>query len=672
VRAAVGLAVAACLTATVQNFSLLSPHFPLLSPHFSLPQTSAQQQTPTFRSGVEYVTVDVVVTDRDDRPITDLTVDDFELFEEGRPQTIADFAFMYTPVMTREIEIVPVDAPPADVVTNTPPPRMSRLFVVIVDDLHIIKQTIVPLKRLLTDFLRALTPDDQVALTFVGRSDLSQDFTNDIGALLRAVDNVTESIGFGWGAVPALRLDYLGDARSTTYVLRNIARTLADVDHPRRAIVYVSGGLLANIGAFPCPVLSANRSGCSNQENEIAIIVREELNDIYEEAARSGVPIYTIDPRGLATPETSVDGWVGGDTTLTWRRIRIQQDRLSEIAINTGGRAFINRSNVTDAVRELVAENGAYYLLGYYPDPFDPDGEFHPVEVRVKRPGLRVRARKGYVAENPADQPEPGQASINAALGRLTAGGDIALRAFAAPLAIAGGRTRTSFLVEAVYPADARPDTDQDELILSVVAVDSDGRIRADAQRTVQATIPPESDPLRVVAIDGAIDVPDEDVTLRFGVASRALGRTATVYLPVEVPDLSDGDIQMGGLVIGSDLRRAPTLGTPPLLQTPLPFQPTLSREFSRADALRVFTRLRWDAARGTPAISLTLRGDDVVVTKESPVTDIRDDGREREGTIDTPVTLAGVLPGAYTLEVAARLTNGRVVVRRVAIDVRE
>jgi VWFA-related protein len=665
VRAAVGLAVAACLTATVQNFSLLSPHF-------SLPQTSAQQQTPTFRSGVEYVTVDVVVTDRDDRPITDLTVDDFELFEEGRPQTIADFAFMYTPVMTREIETVPVDAPPADVVTNTPPPRMSRLFVVIVDDLHIIKQTIVPLKRLLTDFLRALTPDDQVALTFVGRSDLSQDFTNDIGALLRAVDNVTESIGFGWGAVPALRLDYLGDARSTTYVLRNIARTLADVDHPRRAIVYVSGGLLANIGAFPCPVLAEARSGCSNQENTIAIIVREELNDIYEEAARSGVPIYTIDPRGLATPETSVDGWVGGDTAMTWRRIRIQQDRLSEIAINTGGRAFINRSNMTDAVHELVAENGAYYLLGYYPDPFDPDGEFHPVEVRVKRPGLRVRARKGYVAENPADQPEPGQASINAALGRLTAGGDIALRAFAAPLAIAGGRTRTSFLVEAVYPADARPDTDQDELILSVVAVDSDGRIRADAQRTVQVTIPPESDPLRVVAIDGAIDVPDEDVTLRFGVASRALGRTATVYLPVEVPDLSDGDIQMGGLVIGSDLRRAPTLGTPPLLQTPLPFQPTLSREFSRADALRVFTRLRWDAARGTPAISLTLRGDDVVVTKESPVTDIRDDGGEREGTIDTPVTLAGVLPGAYTLEVAARLTNGRVVVRRVAIDVRE
>jgi VWFA-related protein len=658
-------AVLGALMVSALNFSLLSSHF-------LLAQDQSQRQQPVFRAGVEYVTVDVVVTDRDDRPITDLTVDDFELFEEGRPQTIADFAFMYTPVMTREIEIVPVDAPPADVVTNTPPPRMSRLFVVIVDDLHIIKQTIVPLKRLLTDFLRALTPDDQVALTFVGRSDLSQDFTNDIGALLRAVDNVTESIGFGWGAVPALRLDYLGDARSTTYVLRNIARTLADVDHPRRAIVYVSGGLLANIGAFPCPVLAEARSGCSNQENTIAIIVREELNDIYEEAARSGVPIYTIDPRGLATPETSVDGWVGGDTAMTWRRIRIQQDRLSEIAINTGGRAFINRSNVTDAVRELVAENGAYYLLGYYPDPFDPDGEFHPVEVRVKRPGLRVRARKGYVAENPADQPEPGQASINAALGRLTAGGDIALRAFAAPLAIAGGRTRTSFLVEAVYPADARPDTDQDELILSVVAVDSDGRIRADAQRTVQATIPPESDPLRVVAIDGAIDVPDEDVTLRFGVASRALGRTATVYLPVEVPDLSDGDIQMGGLVIGSDLRRAPTLGTPPLLQTPLPFQPTLSREFSRADALRVFTRLRWDAARGTPAISLTLRGDDVVVTKESPVTDIRDDGGEREGTIDTPVTLAGVLPGAYTLEVAARLTNGRVVVRRVAIDVRE
>jgi len=121
------------------------------------------------------------------------------------------------------------------------------------------------------------------------------------------------------------------------------------------------------------------------------------------------------------------------------------------------------------------------------------------------------------------------------------------------------------------------------------------------------------------------------------------------VYLPVEIPDLSDGDLQMGGIVIGSDLRRAPTLGAPPLLRTPLPFQPTLSREFSTAETLRLFTRLRWDIDEGEPTVSVALRGDALVATREVAVLDPRDDRRERDGTIDTiTVTLPATRSHKY------------------------
>jgi hypothetical protein len=72
-----------------------------------------------------------------------------------------------------------------------------------VDDLHLIEADIVPLKRTLNDIARALSPDDEVAVVYVGRSDLSLNFTTDSGRLFRAIENVREAVGFGLDALPA-------------------------------------------------------------------------------------------------------------------------------------------------------------------------------------------------------------------------------------------------------------------------------------------------------------------------------------------------------------------------------------------------------------------------------------------------------------------------------------
>jgi VWFA-related protein len=674
-------AVLGALMVSALNFSLLSSHF-------LLAQDQSQRQQPVFRAGVEYVTVDVVVTDRDDRPITDLTVDDFELFEEGRPQTIADFAFMYTPVMTREIETVPVDAPPADVVTNTPPPRGSRLFAVVIDELHLIETDIVPLEGLLKDFLRAIAPEDQVAIVYTGRSDLAQDFTSDLGLLLRAVDGLTEAVGFGHDARPVVEIqDYLHQARSTTFVLRNVARALVAEGHPRRAIVLVSGGLSIDPSIPPCRGVGGvgssgasfrtpfQRQRCSNEENRWAQTLRADLEGLYREAARSNVPVYTLDPRGLATPENAVRGYrpVLDDDLEIRRRIRIQQDFMAEVAVNTGGRAFANRSNLTDAVNEVVADNGSYYLLGYYPEPFPADGEFHEVDVRVRRPGVRVRARKGYVATDPASRPAPGRPSLDAVLGNIRPAGDIALRAFAAPLSRVDDGTRTAVIVEAAYPPAEGPGDIEDELLLSILAVDPDGRMRAESHRRVNMTVPAAAaGQPRFVALGDLIAIPDGRVTLRIGVASRSLEETATVHLPLDVPDLTEGDLQMGGLVLASDSRRPPPIASPPGLQTVLPFQPTLSREFAKAETLRLFVRLRWDIDEGEPAASVALRGEATVITRDAAIVPVAADGNEREGAVDTTIALADVPPGPYVLELTATLPNGDSVSRRVALEVRQ
>src|SRR5690348_4069674 len=102
------------------------------------PAPQSPQTPPVFRGGVDYVPVDVVVTDGRERPITDLTAGDFEILDGGRAQKIVDFRFVHVPLAHRA---APTDAttaaplpPPADVASNAPALPNSRLFVLIVDD----------------------------------------------------------------------------------------------------------------------------------------------------------------------------------------------------------------------------------------------------------------------------------------------------------------------------------------------------------------------------------------------------------------------------------------------------------------------------------------------------------------------------------------------------------
>ena len=78
---------------------------------------------------------------------------------------------------------------------------------------------------------------------------------------------------------------------------------------------------------------------------------------------------------------------------------------LLAIAEDTGGKAVVNTNDFARGFREIVRDNSTYYLVGYQPDPVHRDGEFHQLTVRVTRPGLTVRTRRGYLAATAADAP---------------------------------------------------------------------------------------------------------------------------------------------------------------------------------------------------------------------------------------------------------------------------
>lgn len=643
----------------------------------ALAVTLAAQQ-PVFRAGTDYVRVDVVVTDKNDRPITDLTREDFEIVERDRPQTIEDFEFVSVPVAPRAANVNAPAAPPADVASNAPPSATSRLFVVVIDDFHILEQDLVHTKQILTDFINALSPDDEVAVVFAGHSNLSQNFTTDRGLLLKTVNHVRDSLGFGLDALGNSSASVLAQndpryihamAVRADFVLKNVAMSLAGSSHFRRAIVYVTAGSIA-------PTVPAVEATGSPVPDDF-----DDLQEVYALARRADVPIYTIDPRGQVLPDEAVRGGIStigvlnqaptatgstgaGRRALIAANIQRQHDRLAEAAVNTGGRAFTDQSNLARAVNEILADNGSYYLLGYYPSPFAADGKFHTFSVKVKRPGARVRARQGYVASKIG--PETGDAKpvLDAAMSAGVNVSAVSLRAFAAPIAISAKGMRTVITVEVTYPI--RSDGSRlldDDLLVNILALDPDARVKATAGRTAHfGGTAPGQGPITVVVND-AIELPSQPLTLRIAVASRALGKAGSVQMAVDVPKVSDNKLQLSGVVLGAAGQFTAAIEADAIKDL-VPFQPTTSRVFAQTDTLRVFTRAFWGSKDAAANVTLRLTGPTSPPARTITLNGLRTQSGKSEAVLDSPLPLAGLTPGAYQLEVSAKV--GRDTAKRI------
>jgi len=402
-RRAAGLIAAAAVAGTVALAQSQAPD----------PPVSPPPQQPTFRSGVDSVSVDVLVTDKQGRPVTDLTAQDFEIREDGKPQTIEAFRFVqiddgFTDNAARSIVSLEDQAREAAREDN-------RVLVIFLDDYHTRLENSMVVRERLAQFVTGLTPHDLVAVTVPLMPAASLTFSRNHDETAAAIMNF---VGRKYDYRPKNRIEeqYAYEPPETQERLRNqwtmsgllaLSSYMGGLRDGRKSLLFVSEGMSSIIpagvrtmgysGLPGAPVGAPDPEGrAATQQYFSSVELMTDLERVFRTASRSNTAIYTLDPRGLAVSEFSV----ADSVTQTMDRQMLQQttDQLRSIAEETDGRPIVGRNDYAPALTQMVRDGSTYYLMAYTSSAAPRDGRFHQIQVRVKRKDVDVRARKGYWA----------------------------------------------------------------------------------------------------------------------------------------------------------------------------------------------------------------------------------------------------------------------------------
>lgn len=423
-------------------------------------QQKPSQQPPRFRGGTNLVRVDVFAT-RGGVPVQDLAQADFEVLEDGKPQTIDSFQHIVVEPAAQDAVIEPSSV--RESLQEVADPH-RRVFVIYLDTENVTVEGSHNIRQPLIDMLnRVLGPDDLVGVMTPTMAPDQITFARKTQVI---ADGLTKN--WIWGRQGQLSLDETekmyadcfeptkpgeGDPSDLAKALiqrrrerlaldsiRDLVRYMSSIREGRTAVIAVSDGwqlyrpdeTLTNIrnqgkpnadpqpgspppiGVGPGGRLTTNppqgpyavgdRTECERDRMELAMTDDEKyFRDILGEANRSDVSFYTIDPRGLVVFDSPIGPDAPPPPSVDLAILHTRHDALRELAVNTDGLALLDSNDLGKQLRRVSDDLTSYYLIGYYSTNAKLDGKYRTIAVRVKRPGVEIRARKGYRAPTEAD-----------------------------------------------------------------------------------------------------------------------------------------------------------------------------------------------------------------------------------------------------------------------------
>jgi VWFA-related protein len=398
------------------------------------PAAPAKEETPVLRVATRLVQVNVIVQDKKGEPVADLTRDDFVLLEQGKEQPIRIFSVESSRSLPTRAEPLPADTFSNRLEHRTGVP--TSVTVILLDGLNTRFEDQAYAKDQIIKFLKQLQPQDRVALYTLGRElRILHDFTNDAQALLRSLGRYKGRISTELTASeppepdtgPSPLDDWLSEAGreireaaqrmregeqriADFYTINRAQQTLKALEAIANHLSRIPGrkNLIWVSGSFPFSIGLDAPYGPDSAPRE-----RRTFSLETERTARAlssaNLAIYPVDARGLVgLPTFSAERRTPGNTMSMMSSLRRTHDTMNILAERTGGQAFYNTNNINGAIRRSIEDSRVTYVLGYYPTHGKWDGKFHEITVKVKRPGLRIRHRRGYFAfaEHPIDDKE--------------------------------------------------------------------------------------------------------------------------------------------------------------------------------------------------------------------------------------------------------------------------
>ena len=645
------------------------------------------QELPRFRAGANLVRVDAYVS-LDGKAITDLTAEDFEVFEDDKLQTVENFELFtarepipqserLNPTNVRDMRQEALDA--------------GRVFTLFFDRFYVsISGSYHARKPIIETLDRVIGPDDLIGVMTPEMSPSAITFSRKTTSIEKAVTDtwhwgVRDNINAELPQEQAIRQCYPRDQQLANEMIARLReqQTLDALEglvvhleglRPERKFVlvftegwplYRPNEQLARVtrdGRVPTgdPVGTDPRTGglrragdpdpqtglqtleaCDRQRTMLAYSDHEtEFRELLQRANRANVSFYPIDARGLIVFDTPINWGVPPSVDAAWLRKR--HDDLRMMADQTDGHAVLDVQNVSQAMQKIFADVGSYYLLSYYSTNPRLDGRFRRIHVEVKRPDVEVRARPGYLAPTEAEARAAGGGSTTTRAGANTppptvmraldaiapARGNLPVRVQAA-----GGAGTIRAIVELDAATAKRPEwISGGTLKVTFEPERALGSSQAAASQTITMAIEPGQ---RSIPIDGTTE---PLAAGRYSVRAELTPRAGR--LPIQVTTFAT--VPQDAAPVGTGalaLRRGPSTG--------LAYVPTADPRFRRTERLRIEVPVAGDGFTGAGRL-LTREGQPLpLVVNYSTRTDAR-------GTLAVgEVALAPLAAGEYVLELA-------------------
>ncbi len=438
-------------------------------------EISSKDYQPTFQLQAErnLVLIHAVVRDSKGAPVSDLTKDDFQIFDRGKAQAITEFS------VEKPGETAAAPAANSSAQTQTgaggetaagPVPHL-RFLALYFDDLHTDLEGLQRVRDAADHYLAAsLTSDDRVGL-FTASGEGQLDFTDNRAALHQALfalrPHPARDPGKTCGDITPYQAYLIfmqqtgapitsegmpdpltiatqeivitcmgqgdpGDAAGASAV-SNVARQLAltqaieeqtfDESQSRQAL----RGVDAVIRSMS--ILPGQRAVVVVSSGFLTLTLKYDLDQLVERALRAKVTLNALDARGLYTdttiPDTRATATAELPAELLWQKERLLQpgaalesEVLAAMASDTGGVFFENNNDFTAGLRQTATFPEVYYVLGFSPQNLKFDGTFHALKVRlIAKPAFTLQARRGYYApSNPEDPAARAKEDIKEAL----------------------------------------------------------------------------------------------------------------------------------------------------------------------------------------------------------------------------------------------------------------